>query len=44
MPRQIESLEAERFDALPGPTIARGMVPHLCALPEARSGAPCSSA
>jgi cytoskeleton protein RodZ len=26
MPRQIESLEAERFDALPGPTIARGMV------------------
>ena len=26
MPRQIESLEAERFDSLPGPTIARGMV------------------
>ena len=26
MSRQIESLEAERFDALPGPTIARGMV------------------
>jgi cytoskeleton protein RodZ len=26
MPRQIESLEAERFEALPGPTIARGMV------------------
>ncbi len=25
-PRQIESLEAERFDRLPGPTIARGMV------------------
>src|SRR6185503_15270809 len=26
MPRQIESLEAERFESLPGPTIARGMV------------------
>jgi len=26
MQRQIESLEAERFEALPGPTIARGMV------------------
>ncbi|HXJ10530.1 MAG TPA: helix-turn-helix domain-containing protein [Burkholderiales bacterium] len=26
MPRQIESLEAERFELLPGPTIARGMV------------------
>lgn len=26
MPRQIQALEAERFDALPGPTIARGMV------------------
>lgn len=26
MPRQIESLEGERFDLLPGPTIARGMV------------------
>jgi cytoskeleton protein RodZ len=25
-PRQIESLENERFDRLPGPTIARGMV------------------
>lgn len=25
-PRQIESLEHERFDRLPGPTIARGMV------------------
>jgi cytoskeleton protein RodZ len=26
MPRQLEALEAERFEALPGPTIARGMV------------------
>ena len=26
MPRQIQALEAERFDSLPGPTIARGMV------------------
>src|SRR5712664_4226443 len=26
MTRQIEALEAERFDSLPGPTIARGMV------------------
>lgn len=26
MPRQIEALEAERFQSLPGPTIARGMV------------------
>lgn len=26
MPRQLEAIEAERFDALPGPTIARGMV------------------
>jgi cytoskeleton protein RodZ len=26
MPRQIEALEAERFESLPGPTIARGMV------------------
>ena len=26
MPRQIEAMEAERFAALPGPTIARGMV------------------
>jgi cytoskeleton protein RodZ len=26
MTRQIEALEHERFDALPGPTIARGMV------------------
>lgn len=26
MPRQIEALEEERFEALPGPSIARGMV------------------
>jgi cytoskeleton protein RodZ len=26
LPRQIESLEQERFDRLPGPSIARGMV------------------
>ena len=26
LPRQIDSLEHERFDRLPGPTIARGMV------------------
>jgi cytoskeleton protein RodZ len=26
LPRQIESLEGERFDRLPGPSIARGMV------------------
>lgn len=26
MPRQLEALEKERFDLLPGPTIARGMV------------------
>jgi cytoskeleton protein RodZ len=26
MTRQIEAIEAERFDSLPGPTIARGMV------------------
>jgi cytoskeleton protein RodZ len=26
MPRQLEALEAERFESLPGPTIARGMV------------------
>ena len=26
LPRQIESLEGERFDRLPGPAIARGMV------------------
>jgi cytoskeleton protein RodZ len=26
MPRQLEAIEAERFDSLPGPTIARGMV------------------
>jgi cytoskeleton protein RodZ len=26
MPRQLEAIEAERFESLPGPTIARGMV------------------
>ena len=26
LPRQIESLEGERFDRLPGPAIARGML------------------
>ena len=26
MPRQLDALEHERFDSLPGPTIARGMV------------------
>ena len=26
MPRQLDALENERFDSLPGPTIARGMV------------------
>ncbi len=26
MPRQLEALEAERFESLPGPTIARGVV------------------
>ncbi len=26
MPRQLEAMEQERFDLLPGPTIARGMV------------------
>jgi cytoskeleton protein RodZ len=31
-PRQIESLEAERFDRLPGPTIARGMVRNYARL------------
>ena len=30
--RQIESLEAERFDRLPGPTIARGMVRNYARL------------
>ena len=33
-PRQIESLEAERFDRLPGPTIARGMVRNYARLLE----------
>ena len=31
-PRQIESLESERFDRLPGPTIARGMVRNYARL------------
>ena len=31
-PRQIESLEQERFDRLPGPTIARGMVRNYAKL------------
>jgi cytoskeleton protein RodZ len=31
-PRQIESLENERFDRLPGPTIARGMVRNYARL------------
>ena len=31
-PRQIESLEEERFDRLPGPTIARGMVRNYARL------------
>jgi cytoskeleton protein RodZ len=31
-PRQIESLEAERFERLPGPTIARGMVRNYARL------------
>ena len=46
-PRQIESLEHERFDRLPGPTIARGMVRNYARLLEldpeplvARMGAP----
>ena len=30
--RQIESLENERFDRLPGPTIARGMVRNYARL------------
>jgi len=33
-PRQIESLEAERFERLPGPTIARGMVRNYARLLE----------
>lgn len=32
LPRQIESLEHERFDRLPGPTIARGMVRNYAQL------------
>jgi cytoskeleton protein RodZ len=32
VPRQIESLEQERFDRLPGPTIARGMVRNYARL------------
>ena len=31
-PRQVESLERERFDRLPGPTIARGMVRNYARL------------
>jgi cytoskeleton protein RodZ len=31
-PRQIESLESERFERLPGPTIARGMVRNYARL------------
>ena len=33
-PRQIESIEHERFDALPGPTIARGMLRNYARLLE----------
>lgn len=32
LPRQIESLEHERFDRLPGPSIARGMVRNYARL------------
>ena len=32
VPRQIESLEHERFDRLPGPSIARGMVRNYARL------------
>src|SRR5918999_3432006 len=32
LPRQIESLEHERFDRLPGPAIARGMVRNYARL------------
>ena len=32
LPRQIESLEHERFERLPGPTIARGMVRNYACL------------
>src|SRR5690606_29886115 len=31
-PRQIEALEQERFGALPGPTIARGMLRNYARL------------
>jgi cytoskeleton protein RodZ len=34
LPRQIESLEHERFDRLPGPAIARGMVRNYARLLE----------
>jgi cytoskeleton protein RodZ len=34
LPRQIESLEHERFERLPGPTIARGMVRNYARLLE----------
>jgi cytoskeleton protein RodZ len=34
LPRQIESLEGERFDRLPGPAIARGMVRNYARLLE----------
>ncbi len=32
MPRQLEALEQERFEALPGPTITRGMVRNYARL------------
>ena len=32
LPRQVESLEGERFDRLPGPAIARGMVRNYARL------------
>ncbi|MGQ0548010.1 MAG: helix-turn-helix domain-containing protein, partial [Betaproteobacteria bacterium] len=31
-PRQLEALEQERFNALPGPTIARGMLRNYARL------------
>ena len=34
LPRQVESLEGERFDRLPGPAIARGMVRNYARLLE----------
>src|SRR5688572_22812198 len=34
LPRQVESLEVERFDRLPGPAIARGMVRNYARLLE----------